>query len=156
MMRINWSDCDCYTCIQRHVIFINVATYTLTRKYALLCPLCLSHRFIYKDIRNVQARIWKIYLFSQLSLMQYMVAVRIHLTQFSYDDFWNTCTLSCYHHQNGSMTRLPLFRVRSWNNGMRRMSFYILIVLFIFVHKGRGVMANQSNCQTSLIYFSGQ
>ena len=37
-----------------------------------------------------------------------------------------TYTLSYYHHQIGSMNYYPLFRVRSWNNGMRCMSFYIL------------------------------
>ena len=35
--------------------------------------------------------------------------------------------LSYYHHQIGSMKYHPLFRVRSWNNGMRCMSLYILI-----------------------------
>ena len=34
-------------------------------------------------------------------------------------------TLSC-HHQIGSMNYSPLFRVRSWNNGIRCMSLYIL------------------------------
>ena len=50
--------------------------------------------------------------------------VCIQLTHFSYDDFANTCTWPFYQHQNGSMTHLPLFR--SWNNDMRRVSFYIL------------------------------
>ena len=40
----------------------------------------------------------------------------------------NTCTLSYNHHQIGSMTHLPLFGGRSWNNGMRGMSFYILMI----------------------------
>ena len=39
----------------------------------------------------------------------------------------NIYTLSYYHHQIGSMNYYPLFRVRSWNNGVRFMSFYILI-----------------------------
>ena len=51
-------------------------------------------------------------------------AVCIQLTHLSYD-FDNTCTLSYYHHQIGNMTHLPLFRVRSWNNGMHSMPFYI-------------------------------
>ena len=34
-----------------------------------------------------------------------------------------------FYHQIGSMNYYPLFRVRSWNNGMRCMSFYILNVL---------------------------
>ena len=37
----------------------------------------------------------------------------------------NVCTLSYYHHQIGSMTHLILFRLRSWNNGMRCIAFYI-------------------------------
>ena len=37
------------------------------------------------------------------------------------------CTLSYYHHRTGSMNHEPLFRVRSWNNGMRCMSYYVLI-----------------------------
>ena len=35
--------------------------------------------------------------------------------------------LSYYHHQIGSMNYYPLFRVSSWNNGMRCMSLYILM-----------------------------
>ena len=34
---------------------------------------------------------------------------------------------SYYYHQIGSMNYYPLFRVRSWNNGMRCMSLYILL-----------------------------
>ena len=37
-------------------------------------------------------------------------------------------TLSYYHHQIGSMNYYPLFRVRSWNNGVRCMSFCILMI----------------------------
>ena len=56
-------------------------------------------------------------------------AVCIQLTHFFYDDCENICTRSYYHHQIGSMTHLPLFRIRSWNNVMRCMSFYILMSL---------------------------
>ena len=54
-------------------------------------------------------------------------AVCIQLTHFSYYECENTCTRSYYHHQIRSMTHLQLFRVRSWNNGMCCMSFYILL-----------------------------
>ena len=47
------------------------------------------------------------------------------------------CTLSYYHHQTGSMNHKPLFRVRSWNNGMRCMSYYVL--------------SNETNKQTNSI-----
>ena len=42
------------------------------------------------------------------------------------DDWDNIYTLSYHHHQIGSMNYHPLFSVRSWNNGVRCMSFYIL------------------------------
>ena len=67
--------------------------------------------------------------FFQLSFMQHgtaciqLICLFIH---FSYDDCGNTCTWS-YHHQIESITLFPLFRVKSWNNGTRCMSFYILI-----------------------------
>ena len=35
---------------------------------------------------------------------------------------------------NRKMNYYPLFRVRSWNNGMRCMSFYVLITLFVCNH----------------------
>ena len=44
-------------------------------------------------------------------------------------------TLAYYHLQIGSMKYYPLFRVRSWNNGMRCMFLYIpltIIVLYPF------------------------
>ena len=50
--------------------------------------------------------------------------MRFQLTHSCYD-CENACTLCYYHHQIGSMTHLALFRVKSWNNGMRFMSFYI-------------------------------
>ena len=64
---------------------------------------------------------------SVLSIIFHVIygAVCIQLAHFSFDDCENTCTLSFYHHQIGSMTHLPLHRGRSWNNGMRCMSFYI-------------------------------
>ena len=54
-------------------------------------------------------------------------AVCFKFTHFLCDDWDNVYTLSHYHHQIGSMNYYPLFRVRSWNNGMRCMSFYILM-----------------------------
>ena len=45
------------------------------------------------------------------------------------DDWENIYTLSDYHHQIGSMNCYPLFKFWSWNNGVRCMSFYILMAL---------------------------
>ena len=58
-------------------------------------------------------------------------AVCFQFTHFLCDDWENIYTLSYYHHQIGSMNYYPLLRVRSWNNGMRCMSFYILMEGFL-------------------------
>ena len=58
-------------------------------------------------------------------------AVYIQFTHFSYDDCENSWTWSYYHHKIGSMTHLPLFRVKWCNNSMRCMSFYILTVCLV-------------------------
>ena len=43
-------------------------------------------------------------------------------------DYWeNIYNLSYYHHQIRSVNYYPLLRVKSWNNGMRCMSFCILM-----------------------------
>ena len=63
-----------------------------------------------------------------ISLYAMHGVVRIQLTHFSYRDFENTYTLSWYQYQIGNMSHLPLFSVRSWNNGIRCMSFYSLMV----------------------------
>ena len=68
-----------------------------------------------------------------LSVIHYTIcgAVCFQFTHFSCDDWKNIYTLSYYHHQIESMTYYPLFRVRSWNNGVRCMSFYILKMVWV-------------------------
>ena len=53
-------------------------------------------------------------------------AVCFQFTHLPCDDWENIYTLSYHHHQIGSMSYYLLFRVRSWNNGIRCMSLYIL------------------------------
>ena len=57
-------------------------------------------------------------------------AVCFLFTLFPCADWENIYTLSYYHHQIGSMNYYPLLRVRSWNNGVRCMSFYMFIANF--------------------------
>ena len=52
-------------------------------------------------------------------------AVCFQFTHSPCDDWESICTSSYYHHQIGSVNYYPLFRIRSWNNGLRCMSFYI-------------------------------
>ena len=51
--------------------------------------------------------------------------VRIRFTHLSFDDCENTCTLSYF--------PFAIFRVRSWNNGKRCMSFYILLYMQFYL-----------------------
>ena len=76
------------------------------------------------------------YILSSVSKIKHILSV-IHYTicgavcfQFAHslsDDWENIYTLSYYNRQIGRMNYYPLFRIRSWNNGMRCMSFYILL-----------------------------
>ena len=65
-------------------------------------------------------------IFSQLCIIQYM-GLCVFILPISLVMIERIYTLSYYHHQMGSMNYYPLFRVRSWNNGMRCMSLYILL-----------------------------
>ena len=56
-------------------------------------------------------------------------AVCFQFIHFCCDDWENRYALSYYHHQIRSMNYYPLFRVKSWNNGVRCMSVYILILM---------------------------
>ena len=64
-----------------------------------------------------------------ISVIHYTIcgAVCFQFTHFSCDDWEIIYTLSYRHHRNGSINYYPLLRVRSWNNGVRCMSFYILM-----------------------------
>ena len=64
-------------------------------------------------------------IFSQLSIIQYM-GLCVFSLPISLVMVERIYTLSYYHHQIGSMNYYPLFRVRSWNNGMPCMTLYIL------------------------------
>ena len=54
-------------------------------------------------------------------------------------------TLCYYHHQIGSTNYYPLFMVRSWNNGMRCMSFYILMHVEIWWFQFKSVTSYRTD-----------
>ena len=58
-------------------------------------------------------------------------------THFHCDDCERIYTLSYHHHQIGSMNYYPLFRVRSWNNGMRCMSLYSYEIQHKFTNQSK-------------------
>ena len=78
-------------------------------------------------VRYILSSVWvRLSIFSQLSIIQYM-GLCVFSLPISLVIIERIYTLSCYHHQIESVNYYPLFRVRSWNNGMRCMSLYIFI-----------------------------
>ena len=80
-------------------------------------------------------------------------AVCIQLIYFhlSYDYCENVHTLSHQRHQIGSMSYLPLFMVRSWNNGMCCMYFYILVPYYIS-NRWSSVNSGREDCFLVKLY----
>ena len=93
-----------------------------------LCKLIWGHLTNKMPVRYILSSVWvRLGLFSQLSIIQYMglcvFTLPIFLVMIE-----RICTLSYYHNQIGSINYHPLFRVMSWNNDMRCMSLYILLL----------------------------
>ena len=82
-----------------------------------LCKLIWRHWTYKMPVRYILSSVWvRLSTFSQLSIIQYM-----GLCVFSLPISLVMIERIYYHHQIGSMNYYPLFRVRSWNNGMRCM-----------------------------------
>ena len=105
-------------CTLHHLIIIIVQTYRKTLNLKNACQTyfveCVS------KIKHI------------FSVIHYTIygAVCFQFIHFSCDEWDNIhfilLSSSNYHHQN--MNYYPLFRVRSWKNGMRCMSLYILMI----------------------------
>ena len=106
--------CYSFVCTVHQLVIIIVLTYLKTLNLWNACQIyfveCVS------KIKHI------------LSVIHYTIcgAVCFQFTHYPCYDWENIYTLSFHHHQIGSMNYYPLFRVRSWNNGIRCMSFYIL------------------------------
>ena len=118
-----------------------------------LCKLIWWH-WIYKmPVRYNLSSVW---VRLSISVIHYTIcgAVCLQFTHFSFEDWENIYTLSYYHNQIGSMNYYPLFRVRSWNNAVRCMSFYILIIyiyIYIHIYHELGKLYNGTKTSTSLV-----
>ena len=107
-----------FVCTLHLLIIIIVQTYLKTLNWTYRLP-----------VRYILSSVWvRLSIFSQLSIVHYMwlcvfsLPISCMMTEKVY-------TLSYYHHRIGGMNYYPLLRVRSWNNGMRCLSLYILIVI---------------------------
>ena len=85
-----------------------------------LCKLIWRHWTYKTPVRYILSSVWvRLSIFSPLSIIQYvgcMFSVYPFLLWWLREYIY---TLSYYHHQIGSMSYYPLFRVRSWNNVVR-------------------------------------
>ena len=127
-VQISWSVLPCrsysFVCTVHHLIIIIVQNYLKTLNLLNACQIyfveCVS------KIKHI------------LSVTHYTIhyticgALCFQFTHSPCDDWETIYTLSYYHHQIGSMNYYQLFRVRSWNNGVRCMSFYILMVATMY------------------------
>ena len=94
-----------------------------------MCKLICRHWTYKMPVRYILSSVWvRLSTFSPLSIIQY-VGLYVFSLPISLVMIENIYTLSYYHHQIWGMNYYPLFRVKSWNNGVRCMSFYILILL---------------------------
>ena len=96
-----------------------------------LCKLFWRHWTYKMPVRYIFLSVWvRLRIFSQLSIIQYM-GLCVFIFPISLVMIERMYTLSYYHLQIGSMNYYPLFRARSWNNGMPCMYLYILRCMFI-------------------------
>ena len=104
------------------------ADYTIS--LSSLCKLIWKHWTTKMLVRYMMPSVClRLRQFSQLSLYSLYGAVCLQLTQLSCDDRENVYFI-LLSSSNRKYESLPLFRVRSWNNGMRCMSYYVLMNLW--------------------------
>ena len=148
--------------------WVQIFGYVLaSRSHSFVCTVHASH---YHHCANLSEGIelinaGQIYFVEYVSKIKNIVSV-IHYTicgavcfqfiHFSCDDWENIHTLSHYHHhhQIGRMNYYPLFMVRSWNNGVRCMSFYILLSQNRLLHWIRTGNFSQRHLSRFLIFIS--
>ena len=117
-----WVQTDTFWLADRVHLFVH---YTIS--LSSLCKLFWRHWTYKMPVRYILFSLWvRLGIFSHLSITQYM-GLCVFSLPISLVMIETICTLSYYHHQIGSVNYYPLFRVRSWNNGMRCLSFYIRI-----------------------------
>ena len=141
-----WDVCYIIVCLLLHIhsgkyrdfVFITIAQFMMgsniirlfvhnTISLSSLCKLIWRHWTYKMPVRYILSSVWvRLSIFSQLSIIQYMglcvFSLPISLTVMIEMIY----TLYYYHHQIGSMNYYPLFRARSWNNGMRCVSIFLL------------------------------
>ena len=114
-----------------------IAQYTIS--LSSLCKL-IWRRWTHKmPIRYILSSVWvRLSILSPLSIIEY---VGLYVP----NSLVNTYTLSYYHHQIRSMNYDPLVMARSWDNGIRCMSFYILKDNVLWRHMTSPWWLEQSN-----------
>ena len=106
-----------------------VCLYIASSNYHHCTNLFEDIELIKMPVRYILSSMWvRLSIFSQLSIIQYMglygFSWPISLVMIE-----RIYTLSYHHHQIANVNYYPLFRVRSWNNGVHCKSLYILMAV---------------------------
>ena len=118
-----------FVCTLHHLIISIVQTYLKTLSLWNACQIhfveCVSkikHIFSYQLCNMWPGGcVFSVHPFTLWGLREYIyIYTYIYIYIYIY-----IYTLSYYHHHIGSMDDYPLYRISSWNNGMRCMYFYI-------------------------------
>ena len=121
-----------FVCTVHHLIIIIVQTYLKALHILNACQI-----YFVECVGKIK---------QILSVIHYIIcgAVCFQFTHFPCADWDNIYiyTLSYHDHQIESMNYYPLFRVRSWNNGVRCMSYCILTTVCVML-KSHGITPEQ-------------
>ena len=101
----------CLRCLLHHILSLIAYTFRENRDFVFI--------IIVQFMMNANRLADCIRLFVYVGLCVFSLPISLMIERIY--------TLSYYYHHTWSMNYYPLFRVRSWNNGMRSMSLYILI-----------------------------
>ena len=119
-----------FVCTLHHLIIIMVQTYLKALNLYNACQI-----YFVECVSKIE------HILSDMHYTIYGTAC-FQFTHFPCDDRENIYTLSYDHHQIGSMNYHPLYRIRSWNSGMRCMFLYIpsmlLAISIYFAYKNVG------------------
>ena len=138
--------CAIFWCVQIMQIIWYIMAQWLHLFVCILCYLYIILMHIYLKVFNFSNTHVR-YLLSSVSHIKSVLSnifyaiygtLYIQLTHFVIDDDCeNRCTFCRCHHQMESMNHLPLFRVRSWNDGMCRQETQLIPLFYdLTLNKG--------------------
>ena len=103
-----------------------VCLYITPISLSSLCKLVWRHKTSKMYVKYILSSVYELASFPQLSVIKYvgLCVFKLPISRVMTERMF-MLSLSYNHHQTESMNHYPLFRVRSWSNGMRCMSIFL-------------------------------